>query len=71
MTERRRTREDIKRERQKQQKKTKKSGSPIGKWIKRIVLTIVLLGVLGFVGGAGLFAYYVSKQLSLIKCWHC
>ncbi|MEK4629231.1 PBP1A family penicillin-binding protein [Solibacillus sp. FSL R7-0682] len=65
MTERRRTREEIQRERQQQKKQSKKSGTPAGKWIKRILLTILFLGVLGFVGGAGLFAYYVSKAPEL------
>lgn len=64
MTERNRTREDIKRERQLQKKKAKKPTS-IGKWIKRIVLTVVLLGVLGLLGGASLFAYYASKAPEL------
>ncbi|AWE07028.1 penicillin-binding protein [Lysinibacillus sp. 2017] len=68
MTERRRTREEIQRERQQQKRKSKKTktpGSPIGKWVKRILLTIVLIGVLGFLGGAALFGYYVSKAPEL------
>ena len=59
MTEQKRTREDIKRERQQQKRKTKK---PVGKWLKRIILTIVLLGVIGLVSGVGVFSYYVSKM---------
>lgn len=65
MTERKRTREDIQRERQLQKKKSKKSGSSVGKWVKRIFLTIVLIGVLGLASGAALFGYYVSKAPEL------
>lgn len=66
MTEKRRTREEIKRERQLQQKAKKTKNKPsTGKWIKRIVLTIVLLGVIGFASGAALFGYYVSKAPDL------
>ena len=66
MTERRRTREDIKRERQAQKKKSKtKNKSSVGTWVKRIVLTIVLIGVLGMLSGAALFGYYVSKAPEL------
>lgn len=62
MTEQKRTREDIKKQRALQKKKQKK---PMNQWIKKIALTIVFLGVLGFLGGAGLFAYYVSKAPEL------
>ncbi|MEC1178277.1 transglycosylase domain-containing protein [Metasolibacillus meyeri] len=62
MTERKLTREDIKKQRQQKQKKKK---SPFKLWLKRIVLTIVFIGVLGFLGGAGLFAYYVSSAPEL------
>ncbi|WP_274309749.1 penicillin-binding protein 1A [Solibacillus daqui] len=66
MTEKRRTREDIKRERQSQQKAKKtKNKTSAGKWIKRIVLTIVLIGGLGLASGAALFGYYVSKAPEL------
>lgn len=65
MTERKRTREDIQRERQLQKKKSKKSGSSVGTWVKRIFLTIVLIGVLGLASGAALFGYYVSKAPEL------
>ncbi|MGN7479227.1 transglycosylase domain-containing protein [Solibacillus silvestris] len=64
MTENRRTREDIKRERQ-LKNKSKKTKTSAGKWIKRIVLTIVLVGVLGLLSGAALFGYYVSKAPEL------
>lgn len=63
MTERKLTREDIKKQRQQQKKKKKQPGFKI--WLKRIVLTIVLIGVLGFLGGAGLFAYYASSAPEL------
>ncbi|WP_042475190.1 PBP1A family penicillin-binding protein [Bacillus ndiopicus] len=62
MTERKLTREDIKKQRQQQKKKKQ---TPFKIWLKRIVLTIVLLGVLGFLGGAGLFAYYASTAPDL------
>ncbi|MEG0439808.1 MAG: penicillin-binding protein, partial [Solibacillus sp.] len=64
MSEQKRTREDIKRERQSQKKKIQ-TKTPFGIWIKRIFLTVVLLGVVGFLGGAGLFAYYVSSAPDL------
>lgn len=62
MAEQKRTREDIKRERQQQKKTTKK---PVGKWLKRIFLTVVLLGVIGFLSGVGVFSYYVSNAPEL------
>ena len=66
LTEKRKTREEIKRERQQQQKvKKTKNKTTAGKWFKRIVLTIVLLGVVGFASGAALFGYYVSKAPDL------
>ncbi|WP_341323050.1 PBP1A family penicillin-binding protein [Solibacillus sp. FSL H8-0523] len=66
MTEKRRTREEIKRERQQQQKAKKtKNKTTTGKWVKRSLLTIVLLGVLGLASGAALFGYYVSNAPEL------
>lgn len=65
MTENRKTREQIKRERQQQNKKSRKPKTSAGKWIKRIVLAIVLIGVIGFLSGAALFGYYVSKAPEL------
>ena len=62
MTEQKRTREDIKKQRAQQKKKQKKTTK---QWIKRIAMTIVFIGILGFLGGAGLFAYYVSKAPEL------
>lgn len=66
MAEKRRTREEIKRERQLQQKakksKNKSSGS---KWIKRILQSVVLIGLLILLSGAALFGYYVSKAPAL------
>ncbi len=62
MTERRRTREDIKKAREMEKKKNR---SPFKTWLKRIVLAIVAVGIALFVGGAGLFAYYVSKAPDL------
>ncbi|UZN00813.1 transglycosylase domain-containing protein [Lysinibacillus sp. MHQ-1] len=34
-------------------------------WIKRIFLTLLVIGVVGFIGGAGLFAYYASTAPKL------
>ncbi|QCR32197.1 PBP1A family penicillin-binding protein [Lysinibacillus sp. SGAir0095] len=62
MAEKRRTREELKRERELQKKKHKK---PVGTWIKRIVLTIVIIGIAGLIGGAGLFAVYASSAPEL------
>ena len=62
MAEKRRTREELKREREQQKKKQQK---PVGTWVKRILLTIVIIGVVGLVGGAGLFAVYASSAPEL------
>ena len=62
MTEKRRTREDLKRERELQKKKQKK---PVGTWVKRILLTLVIIGAVGLIGGAGLFAVYASSAPEL------
>ncbi|WP_170007439.1 transglycosylase domain-containing protein [Bacillus fonticola] len=34
-------------------------------WVKRVVLIFAIIGVLGLLGGAGLFAYYASSAPSL------
>ncbi|BDH61424.1 penicillin-binding protein 1A/1B [Lysinibacillus sp. PLM2] len=57
MTEKR-TREDLKRERAKARKSQK---SPAKIWIKRILLSILAIGLAGFLFGVGLFFYYVSS----------
>ncbi|MFF5995488.1 PBP1A family penicillin-binding protein [Lysinibacillus sp. KU-BSD001] len=62
MTQQKRTREDIKKARELQKKKQR---SPMKIWFKRILLAVVTLGIVGFLGGAGLFAYYVSKAPEL------
>lgn len=62
MTERRRTREDIKKAREMEKKKNR---SPLKTWLKRIALAVVAIGIALFIGGAGLFAYYVSKAPDL------
>ncbi|WP_332648786.1 PBP1A family penicillin-binding protein [Lysinibacillus sp. 54212] len=62
MTQQKRTREDVKRARELQNKKSK---TPLKLWLKRIVLTLVIVGVVGFLGGAGLFAYYASNAPEL------
>ena len=63
MTEQKRTREDVKKSRQ-GKKKTKQKSS-FGTWFKRIIIAVFAVGVLTLVGGAGLFAYYVSKAPDL------
>lgn len=66
VTEKRKTREEIKRERQKNNRSKKsKSKTSAGNWVKRIVMAIVLIGALGFLSGAALFGYYVSKAPEL------
>ena len=62
MTERRRTREELKRELEAQKKKNQK---PVKVWLKRIFLTIVIIGVIGFLTGVGVFAYYASTAPKL------
>ncbi|MEL3960789.1 PBP1A family penicillin-binding protein [Lysinibacillus endophyticus] len=62
MTEKRRTREELKRQREKQKKAQKK---PIMTWIKRILMIVVIVGVVGFLGGVGLFAVYASSAPDL------
>ena len=62
MTQKRPTREDIKKARELQKKKQR---SPVKTWLKRILLAIVTIGIIGFVSGAGLFAYYASKAPEL------
>ncbi|MGM9945096.1 MAG: PBP1A family penicillin-binding protein [Lysinibacillus sp.] len=62
MTEKKPTREDIKRARELQKKKQR---SPVKTWLKRILLAIVTIGIVGFLSGVGLFAYYASKAPEL------
>lgn len=64
MTEQKRTREDVKRSRQRQKKTPQKKAS-FGTWFKRIFITAFIVGILTLIGGAGLFAYYVSKAPEL------
>lgn len=68
MTQEKMTREQLKKARKRENRKGNKKGNKkatAGTWIKRILLTVVLLGVLGLLGGAGLFAYYVSDAPEL------
>ncbi len=62
MTQRRRTREDIKKARALEKKKNR---PPAKTWLKRIVTAVLAVGIALFIGGAGLFAYYVSKAPEL------
>ena len=62
MTEKKPTREDLKKAREMQKRKQR---SPIKTWLKRILLAIVTIGIVGLVSGAGLFAYYASKAPDL------
>ncbi len=57
-----RTREDLKRERALKKKQQK---TPAKLWIKRIILTILALGIAGFIFGVGLFVYYASSAPKL------
>lgn len=69
MTERRRTRGEhqkaLAEKNKKGKKTTTKSSTPAKMWIKRIFLTLLVIGVVGFIGGAGLFAYYASTAPKL------
>ncbi|CAM5181716.1 peptidoglycan glycosyltransferase OS=Ureibacillus acetophenoni OX=614649 GN=SAMN05877842_103293 PE=4 SV=1 [Ureibacillus acetophenoni] len=58
----RKTREELKRERasQKRQQKT-----PAKLWIKRIILSVLAIGLAGFLFGVGLFVYYASSAPEL------
>lgn len=62
MSEKRRTREELKRQRKIEKKNNQK---PIMKWLKRIILTVVMIGVIGFLSGVGVFAYYASTAPKL------
>ncbi|KGR79516.1 penicillin-binding protein 1A [Ureibacillus manganicus] len=57
-----RTREELKRERELQKRQQKK---PAKLWIKRIILSLLAIGLAGFVFGVGLFVYYASSAPEL------
>ncbi|SOC37618.1 PBP1A family penicillin-binding protein [Ureibacillus acetophenoni] len=57
-----RTREELKRERAKEKRQQKK---PVKSWIKRIILSILAIGLAGFIFGVGLFVYYASSAPEL------
>lgn len=57
-----RTREELKRERANQKRQQKK---PVKSWIKRIILSILAIGLAGFIFGVGLFVYYASSAPEL------
>ena len=62
MAERRPTSVDRKRERSSNRKtKTPKNKS----WLKRILFSILLIGLAGLIGGVSLFAYYESSAPEL------
>lgn len=46
-------------------KKNKKQKTTFGKWVKRILLTIVAIGLVGLISGGALFAYYASSAPEL------
>lgn len=46
-------------------KKKQTATTPIGKWVKRVILLILAIGVVGLITGGGLFAYYASKAPEL------
>ncbi|GLC86997.1 transglycosylase domain-containing protein [Lysinibacillus piscis] len=64
MTERRRTRSEHQQARA-QTTKPKKPKSSLKIWFKRIFLTLLTIGIVGFLGGVGLFAYYASSAPEL------
>ena len=61
MSEQKMTRE----QRRKQQEKKKQPKTPAKLWMKRILLTIVIIGVVGLVAGGSLFAFYASSAPEL------
>jgi penicillin-binding protein 1A len=61
MSEQKRTRE----QRRKELKQKKHSKKPVKIWIKRIIATILIIGVLGLIGGGSLFAFYASTAPKL------
>lgn len=67
MTEKKRSRADAHKsaKRPSRGQKAKKPKSGIGTIIKRIFLTLIVLGFLGLLAGGGLFAYYASTAPSL------
>ena len=64
MTEQKRTRSEHKKMRAQKNAKTK-TKTPAAKWVKRVFMTLVLLFVIGFVGGLGVFAFYASTAPKL------
>jgi len=52
-------------QRRKEQQKKKQPKQPIKLWIKRIFISVLILGVLGLIGGGSLFAYYASSAPKL------
>ncbi len=61
MSEQKATRE----QRRKEQQKKKQPKQPIKLWIKRVFISVLILGVLGLIGGGSLFAYYASSAPKL------
>ena len=61
MSEQKTTRE----QRRKELQKKKQPKQPIKLWIKRIFISVLILGVLGLIGGGSLFAYYASSAPKL------
>jgi len=61
MSEQKMTRE----QRRKQQEKKKQPKTPAKLWVKRILLTIIIIGVVGLIAGGSLFAFYASTAPEL------
>ncbi len=59
------SREQRRKAMEQQKKKDKKNKNSSGGWFKRIILTILIIGVIGLVFGVGLFTYYASSAPEL------
>jgi penicillin-binding protein 1A len=52
-------------EKRKAQQKSKKTKRKRGSLVKRVIITLFILGIVGMLAGAGLFAYYASNSPKL------
>lgn len=62
MTERKLTREQLQKERQQQKRKKQPKAK---QWLKKIMMAVLIVGLVGFIGGASLFAYYAATAPDL------